>query len=144
MVNNKLPFSAVAILWFFPVSVLFFFLTASLVPAYETRVGYFVSIFSLFFMLINAIGCLFVSFILCNFYLSFKNDEGAKTFDYLKALAFNIFGGYHFIRKIRRLEEDKGIKLGKSFRIGFLGAYYLFFIVIAIIVSMMMSKGVGA
>jgi len=144
MVDKKLPISAVAVLWLFPMSVLFFFLTASLVPAYETKIGYFVSIFSLFFMLINAVGSLFVSFILCNFYSSLRSDGGTKALDYLKALAFNVFGGYHFIGKIRKLEEEKGIKMGKSFKVGFLGAYYLFFIVVAIVVSMMMSKGVGS
>jgi len=144
MADNKLPISTVVVLWLFPISVLFFFLAASLVPAYETKIGYFVSIFSLFFMLINAVGSLFVSFILCNFYSSLKSDGDAKALGYLKALAFNVFGGYHFIGKIRKLEEEKGIKMDKSYKVGFLGAYYVFFIVIAVVVSMMMSKGVGS
>lgn len=144
MADNKLLISTVVVLWLFPMSVLFFFLTASLVPAYETKIGYFVSIFSFFFMLINAVGSLFVSFILCNFYSSLKGDGGAKALDYLKALVFNVFGGYHFIGKIRKLEDEKGIEMDKSFRVGFLGAYYIFFIVIAVVVSMMMSKGVGS
>jgi len=140
---SKISFTVIGVLWLFPFSVLFFFLTAILVPAYETRAGYFLSVFSLFFMLINAFGSILASFILCDFYSSVKGKKEGWALNYLKALALNVFGGYHFMYKIRELTEERDIKIDKSYRIDFLGSYYVFFVVIAFVVSVMMSKGIG-
>ena len=88
MADNKLPMSAIAVLWLFPLSAFLFLIIAISIPAYETRVGYFISIFSILFMLVNAVGCFFASFMLCGFYLYCKGKNGGKCFEYLKALFF--------------------------------------------------------
>ncbi len=144
MAGNKLPMSAIVVLWLFPLSAVVFLIIAISIPAYETRVGYFISIFSILFMLVNAIGCFFASFMLCGFYLSCKGSNSGKYFEYLKALFFNIFGGYYFIRKINDITMGGDVPLGKSYRIGYFGVYYFSAIATAIAVSIMMSKGVGS
>ncbi len=143
MADNKLPMSAIVVLWLFPLSVVAFLIIAISILAYETRVGYFISIFSILFMHCKCSWMLFSSFMLCGFYLSCKGSNNGKYFEYLKALFFNIFGGYYFIQKIHNIAKEKDVSLGKNYRIGYFGVYYFSAIATAIAVSIMMSKGVG-
>ena len=129
---DSMPKSLYYMRWVFPISILWFLFTAILIPAYKSQVFYFLSISSLFFVVLNV----FASWI-AGFYLSFKysDNSGHKLYNLSLALVLNVWGQYFFCKKLDSITTRNLVSVYDFF--------YLFFLLIVTVVSYMMSVGVG-
>lgn len=105
----------------------------------------FFSMFPIFFMIVNAFFCLLASFWLCKIYVAaLAASKSNILWNYFKALIFNVFGGYYFKGKIHHHASMNNMKVEVYVRFGVVEVFYVLFVIISVIVSLMMSKGVGA
>lgn len=127
-----MPKSLYCMRWLLPISVLWFMVCAILVPTYENQLFYILSIHSIFFLTLNT----FTSWI-SGFYLSalYSKSRGSLLFNVLLALVFNVWGQYHFYKKLSQVSVTKSISI--------VDILYGFFLFISIAVSYLMSTGVG-
>ena len=94
-------------------------------------------------MIINAFNSIIASLTLCRIYNELENSKSAKAFNFFKAIIFHVFGGYHFFRKIKQTAEKNDIEIESKKGIDSITVFYIFFVVIAVIVTYMMSSGIG-
>ncbi len=118
--------------WIFPLSVLWFLLTAVAIPAYENRLFYFLSISSVLLVALNSL----VSWI-SGFYLSleYSNKSGRTLRNLALALVLNVWGQYTYHKKLKSVVVRKSVSAFELF--------YAFFLFIIGVISHMMSAGVG-
>jgi hypothetical protein len=140
----KIPMSVKVTLWLLPISVIIFFIIVAVVPTYESEVNYFISIFSVFFMMMNSISCFIISLLLCKKFSNLEESNLMKALNFFKAILFHVFGGYYFLKKLRVYAHERNMELKFERKIGLFEVYYIFMLIISIVVSMMMSKGIGA
>ncbi len=118
--------------WVFPTSIFWLIAIAMFIPAYENQSFYFLSISSLFFLILNSIASW-----IAGFYLSAKytDESGSKPYRLAIALVFNVWGQYFFYRKFTNVTARKSLSIFDLF--------YAFSLFIILTVSFIMSVGIG-
>lgn len=127
-----MPKSLYYMRWLLPVSILWFMVCAILMPIYDNQLFYMVSTHSIFFLLLNTL----TSWI-SGFYLSvlYSKSRGSLLFNFVLALVFNVWGQYHFYKKLSQVSVTRSISI--------VDIFYGFFLFISVAVSYLMSTGVG-
>lgn len=118
--------------WLFPASLMWFLITATLVPAYEHQAYYFISVSASLFLVLNC----FVSW-MSGIYISIQisGNMKHKIKNLILAVILNVWSQYFFLRKISQISPAKSLSV--------IDIFYAFFLFIIFSVSYMMSVGVG-
>lgn len=128
--THRIPIAIYLMKWVLPISLALFLITAIGVPAYESQVGYIVSMWSFFFLILN-VAYSWIASIYYSMVYSMDKTVKSKTLNLLLGVVFNIWGQYHFIM---RMPEPT-----RRNKIGVYEIFYLSIIFIICNVTYMMS-----